>query len=93
MAGVTGAKADEEKITPKVSMAVNHPSAEDRISSESISPSHKSAFDGDIPVYSRKGVVIGALAVLALAIIGGSYALYKGTHSNRQKQQAQLLQQ
>ena len=67
-------------------MAVNHPSAEDRISSESISPSHKSAFDGDIPVYRRKGVVIGALAVLALvAIIGGSYALYKGTHSQSAK--------
>ena len=85
VAGVTGAKADEEKITPKVSMAVNRPSAEDRISSESISPSHKSAFDGDIPVYRRKGVVIGALAVLALAIIGGSYALYKGTHSQSAK--------
>lgn len=83
--GVTGAKADEEKTTPKVSMAVNRPSAEDRISSESISPSHKSAFDGDIPVYRRKGVVIGALAVLALAIIGGSYALYKGTHSQSAK--------
>ena len=85
VAGVTGAKADEEKTTPKVSMAVNRPSAEDRISSESISPSHKSAFDGDIPVYRRKGVVIGALAVLALAIIGGSYALYKGTHSQSAK--------
>lgn len=85
VAGVTGAKADEEKIIPKVSMAVNRPSAEDRISSESISPSHKSAFDGDIPVYRRKGVVIGALAVLALAIIGGSYALYKGTHSQSAK--------
>lgn len=85
VAGVTGAKADEEKTTPKVSMAVNRPSVEDRISSESISPSHKSAFDGDIPVYRRKGVVIGALAVLALAIIGGSYALYKGTHSQSAK--------
>lgn len=85
VAGVTGAKADEEKTTPKVSMAVNRPSAEDRISSESISPSHKSAFDGDIPVYRRKGVVIGVLAVLALAIIGGSYALYKGTHSQSAK--------
>ncbi len=85
VAGVTGAKADEEKTTPKVSMAVNRPSAEDRISSESISPSHKSAFDGDIPVYRRKGVVIGALAVLALAIIGGSYALYKGAHSQSAK--------
>ena len=85
VAGVTGAKADEEKTTPKVSMAVNRPSAEDRISSESISPSHKSALDGDIPVYRRKGVVIGALAVLALAIIGGSYALYKGTHSQSAK--------
>ena len=85
VAGVTGAKADEEKTTPKVSMAVNRPSAEDRISSESISPSHKNAFDGDIPVYRRKGVVIGALAVLALAIIGGSYALYKGTHSQSAK--------
>lgn len=85
VAGVTGAKADEEKTTPKVSMAVNRPSAEDRISSESISPSHKSAFDGDILVYRRKGVVIGALAVLALAIIGGSYALYKGTHSQSAK--------
>lgn len=85
VAGVTGAKADEEKTTPKVSMAVNRPSAEDRISSEFISPSHKSAFDGDIPVYRRKGVVIGALAVLALAIIGGSYALYKGTHSQSAK--------
>ena len=85
VAGVTGAKADEEKTTPKVSVAVNRPSAEDRISSESISPSHKSAFDGDIPVYRRKGVVIGALAVLALAIIGGSYALYKGTHSQSAK--------
>lgn len=85
VAGVTGAKADEEKTTPKVSMAVNRPSAEDRISSESISPSHKSAFDGDIPVYRRKGVVIGALAVLALAIISGSYALYKGTHSQSAK--------
>ena len=85
VAGVTGAKADEEKATPKVSMTVNRPSAEERISSESISPSHKSAFDGDIPVYRRKGVVIGALAVLALAIIGGSYALYKGTHSQSAK--------
>ena len=85
VAGVTGAKADEEKTTPTVSMAVNRPSAEDRISSESISPSHKSDFDGDIPVYRRKGVVIGALAVLALAIIGGSYALYKGTHSQSAK--------
>ena len=85
VAGVTGVKADEEKTTPKVSMAVNRPSAEDRISSEFISPSHKSAFDGDIPVYRRKGVVIGALAVLALAIIGGSYALYKGTHSQSAK--------
>ena len=83
--GVTGAKADEEETTPTVSMTVNRPSAEDRISSESISPSHKSAFDGDIPVYRRKGVVIGALAVLALAIIGGSYALYKGTHSQSAK--------
>ena len=85
VAGVTGAKADEEETTPTVSMTVNRPSAEDRISSESISPSHKSAFDGDIPVYRRKGVVIGALAVLALAIIGGSYALYKGTHSQSAK--------
>ena len=85
VAGVTGVKADEEKTTPKVSMAVNRPSAEDRISSESVSPSHKSAFDGDIPVYRCKGVVIGALAVLALAIIGGSYALYKGTHSQSAK--------
>lgn len=85
VAGVTGAKADEEETTPTVSMTVNRPSAEDRISSESISPSHKSAFDGDIPVYRRKGVVIGALAVLALAIIGGSYALYNGTHSQSAK--------
>lgn len=85
VAGVTGAKADEEETTPTVSMTVNRPSAEDRISSESISPSHKSAFDVDIPVYRRKGVVIGALAVLALAIIGGSYALYKGTHSQSAK--------
>lgn len=36
VAGVTGAKADEEKTTPKVSMAVNPPISEDRISSESI---------------------------------------------------------
>ncbi|VUW92412.1 cell division site-positioning protein MapZ family protein [Streptococcus vestibularis] len=81
VAGVTGVKADEAKATPKVSMTVNRPSAEDRISSGSISPSHKGFFDGDIPLYRRKGVVIGALTVLALAIIGGSYALYKGTHS------------
>lgn len=85
VAGVTGAKDDEAKATPKVSMTVNRPSAEDRISSESISPSHKGFFDGDIPVYRRKGVVIGALTVLALAIIGGSYALYKGTHSQSAK--------
>ena len=85
VAGVTGAKADEAKETPKVSMTVNRPSAEDRISSGSISPSHKGAFDGDIPLYRRKGVVIGALTVLALAIIGGSYALYKGTHSQSAK--------
>ncbi len=85
VAGVTGSKADEAKATPKVSMTVNRPSAEDRISSESISPSHKGIFDGDIPVYRRKGVVIGALTVLALAIIGGSYALYKGTHSQSAK--------
>ena len=85
VAGVTGVKADEAKATPKVSMTVNHPSAEDRISSGSISPSHKGFFDGDIPLYRRKGVVIVALAVLALAIIGGSYALYKGTHSQSAK--------
>ena len=85
VAGVTGAKADEAKETPKVSMTVNRPSAEDRISSGSISPSHKGVFDGDIPLYRRKGVVIGALTVLALAIIGGSYALYKGTHSQSAK--------
>lgn len=85
VAGVTGVKADEAKATPKVSMTVNRPSAEDRISSGSISPSHKGFFDGDIPLYRRKGVVIAALTVLALAIIGGSYALYKGTHSQSAK--------
>ena len=85
VAGVTGVKADEAKATPKVSMTVSRPSAEDKISSGSISPSHKGVFDGDIPVYRRKGVVIGALTVLALAIIGGSYALYKGTHSQSAK--------
>ena len=83
--GVTGVKADEAKATPKVSMTVSRPSAEDKISSGSISPSHKGIFDGDIPVYRRKGVVIGALTVLALAIIGGSYALYKVTHSQSAK--------
>ena len=83
--GVTGVKADEAKATPKVSMTVSRPSAEDKISSGSISPSHKGGFDGDIPVYRRKGVVIGALTVLALAIIGGSYALYKVTHSQSAK--------
>jgi hypothetical protein len=66
-------------------MTVSRPSAEDKISSGSISPSHKGVFDGDIPVYRRKGVVIGALTVLALAIIGGSYALYKVTHSQSAK--------
>ena len=85
VAGVTGVKADEAKATPKVSMTVSRPSAEDKISSGYISPSHKGVFDGDIPVYRRKGVVIGALTVLALAIIGGSYALYKGTHSQSAK--------
>ena len=85
VAGVTGVKADEAKATPKVSMTVSRPSAEDKISSGSISPSHKGVFDGDIPVYHRKGVVIGALTVLALAIIGGSYALYKVTHSQSAK--------
>lgn len=85
VAGVTGVKADEAKATPKVSMTVSRPSAEDKISSGSISPSHKGVFDGDIPVYRRKGVVIGALTVLALAIIGGSYALYKVTHSHSAK--------
>lgn len=85
VAGVTGVKADEVKATPKVSMTVSRPSAEDKISSGSISPSHKGFFDGDIPVYRRKGVVIGALTVLALAIIGGSYALYKVTHSQSAK--------
>ena len=85
VAGVTGVKADEAKATPKVSMTVSRPSAEDKISSGSISPSHKGVFDGDIPVYRRKGVVIGALTVLALAIIGGSYALYKVTHSQSAK--------
>ena len=85
VAGVTGVKADEAKAIPKVSMTVNRPSAEDRVSSGSISPSHKGFFDGDIPLYRRKGVVIVALAVLALAIIGGSYALYKGTHSQSVK--------
>ena len=85
VAGVTGVKADEAKAIPKVSMTVNRPSAEDRISSGSISPSHKGVFDGDIPLYRRKGVVIVALVVLALAIIGGSYALYKGTHSQSAK--------
>ena len=85
VAGVTGVKADEAKAIPKVSMTVNRPSAEDRVSSGSISPSHKGFFDGDIPLYRRKGVVIVALAVLALAIIGGSYALYKGTHSQSAK--------
>lgn len=85
VAGVTGVKADEAKAIPKVSMTVNRPSAEDRISSGSISQSHKGFFDGDIPLYRRKGVVIVALAVLALAIIGGSYALYKGTHSQSTK--------
>ena len=85
VAGVTGVKADEAKAIPKVSMTVNRPSAEDRISSGSISQSHKGFFDGDIPLYRRKGVVIVALAVLALAIIGGSYALYKGTHSQSAK--------
>lgn len=85
VAGVTGIKADEAKATPKVSMTVSRPSAEDKISSGSISPSHKGVFDGDIPVYRRKGVVIGALTVLALAIIGGSYALYKVTHSQSAK--------
>ena len=85
VAGATGVKADEVKATPKVSMTVSRPSAEDKISSGSISPSHKGVFDGDIPVYRRKGVVIGALTVLALAIIGGSYALYKVTHSQSAK--------
>ncbi|MCE2245133.1 cell division site-positioning protein MapZ family protein [Streptococcus thermophilus] len=85
VAGVTGVKADEAKATPKVSMTVSRPSAEDKISSGFISPSHKGVFDGDIPVYRRKGVVIGALTVLALAIIGGSYALYKVTHSQSAK--------
>ena len=85
VAGVTGVKADEAKAIPRVSMTVNRPSAEDRISSGSISPSHKGVFDGDIPLYRRKGVVIVALVVLALAIIGGSYALYKGTHSQSAK--------
>ena len=85
VAGATGVKADEAKATPKVSMTVSRPSAEDKISSGSISPSHKGVFDGDIPVYRRKGVVIGALTVLALAIIGGSYALYKSTHSQSAK--------
>lgn len=85
VAGVTGVKADKAKAIPKVSMTVNRPSAEDRISSGSTSPSHKGFFDGDIPLYRRKGVVIAALAVLALAIIGGSYALYKGTHSQSAK--------
>ena len=85
VAGATGVKADEAKATPKVSMTVSRPSAEDKISSGSISPSHKGVFDGDIPVYRRKGVVIGALTVLALAIIGGSYALYKVTHSQSAK--------
>ena len=85
VAGVTGVKADEAKATPKVSMTVSRPSAEDKISSGYISPSHKGVFDGDIPVYHRKGVVIGALTVLALAIIGGSYALYKVTHSQSAK--------
>lgn len=85
VAGATGVKADEAKATPKVSMTVSRPSAEDKISSGSISPSHKGVFDGDIPVYRRKGVVIGALTVLALAIIGGSYALYKATHSQSAK--------
>ena len=85
VAGVTGVKADEAKAIPKVSMTVNRPSAEDRVSSGSISPSHKGFFDGDIPLYRRKGVVIVALVVLALAIIGGSYALYKGTHSQSAK--------
>lgn len=85
VAGVTGVKADEAKAIPKVSMIVNRPSAEDRVSSGSISPSHKGFFDGDIPLYRRKGVVIVALAVLVLAIIGGSYALYKGTHSQSAK--------
>lgn len=85
VAGVTGVKADEAKAIPKVSMTVNRPSAEDRISSGSISQSHKGFFDGDIPLYRRKGVVIVALAVLALAIIGGSYTLYKGTHSQSVK--------
>ena len=85
VAGVTGVKADEAKATPKVSMTVSRPSAEDKISSGPISPSHKGVFDGDIPVYRRKGVVIGALTVLALAIIGGSYALYKVTHSQSAK--------
>lgn len=85
VAGVTGVKADEAKATPKVSMTVSRPSAEDKISSGYISPSHKGVFDGDIPVYRRKGVVIGALTVLALAIIGGSYALYKVTHSQSAK--------
>ena len=85
VAGVTGVKADEAKAIPKVSMTVNRPSAEDRVSSGSISPSHKGFFDGDIPLYRRKGVVIGALTVLALAIIGGSYALYKVTHSQSAK--------
>ena len=85
VAGVTGVKADEAKATPKVSMTVSRPSAEDKICSGSISPSHKGVFDGDIPVYRRKGVVIGALTVLALAIIGGSYALYKVTHSQSAK--------
>lgn len=85
VAGVTGVKADEAKATPKVSMTVNHPSEEDRISSGSNSPSHKGFFDGDIPLYRRKGVVIAALTVLALAIIGGGYALYKGTHSQSVK--------
>ncbi len=40
----------------------------------------------------RKGVVIGALAVLALAIIGGSYALIK-EHSQSAKQQLTAFQQ
>ena len=87
VAGVTGVKADEAKATPKgFGIIETHQiNAEDKISSGSISPSHKGVFDGDIPVYRRKGVVIGALTVLALAIIGGSYALYKVTHSQSAK--------
>lgn len=84
VAGVTGASLSEVEETPVFSNAdtaieeADEP--EELIAHASVAGEYDPDRE-DVPVYRRKGVVIGALTVLALAIAGGGYAFYQGTRN------------